>query len=139
MTEGGAGPAGHCEICGRDESDPRLLQQCFGCDVTFHLEPSSGADGIDCGDAWVGEELGVYYYCQRCIDRMQSEALGQHGDDAALARERQLLQTTSGAEVPGAAPPPPATPEAAPPSSDGPPPRRSRRGPRRRYRRLDRP
>ena len=139
MTEAGAGPAGHCEICGRDEGDPRLLQQCFACGVTFHLEPSSSADGIDCGDAWVGEELGVHYYCQRCIDGMQDDALAHHGGDPALARERQLLQAISGGEIAGVPPPPPATPEPAGSSSDEPPPRPSRRGPRRRYRRLDRP
>lgn len=137
MTEAGDGPAGRCEICGREESDPRLLQQCFGCGVTFHLNLGSGEDRIDCGDAWVGEELGVYYHCQRCIDQLQAEALAQH-TDPALARERQLLQTISGAELPGAAPPP-AAPAPAPPSADQPPPRRSRSGPRRRYRRLDRP
>lgn len=139
MTEAGAGTAGHCEICGRDEGDPRLLQQCFGCDVTFHLNPSTSADGIDCGDAWVGEELGINYYCQRCIDRIQVEAMAQQDEDPALAQERRLLEAISGAAVPGAPPSPPSTANPTPPSSNEPPPRRPRRGPRRRYRRLDRP
>ena len=138
MKEAGIGSAGRCDICGRDEGDPRLLQQCFACDVTFHLDPSSGADGIDCGDAWVGQELGIHYYCQRCIDRMQAETLAEHGGDAASARQRQLLQAISGGEPPDL-PPLPATREPARPSSDEPPPRRPRRVPRRRYRRLDRP
>ena len=120
-----------CSICGQAEPDPRLLQNCFECGNPFHLNPRADIEGRDCGDAWIGETLGIEYYCQTCIDRLQAESLPEQAD-AATARYAELLQ----AMAPGA--PPLATPQA--PSmtrASELPPKPERPRVRRRYRRID--
>jgi hypothetical protein len=115
-----------CTVCGQAEADPRLLQFCFECGNAFHLNPRTDVEGRDCGDAWIGESLGVEYYCQTCIDRMQAASLGQ--SDPSAARYAELLQ----AMTPGAPalPVPRDTSRALPPKPERP-------RVRRRYRRID--
>ena len=131
-------PATHCAICGLEESDARLLARCFDCGSTFHLNPRNDVAGIDCGDAWVGESLGITTYCSNCIARMQEEALAAESADAELARTRGLMQ----ALTPGAAPASSAA-QASPSrvrdaSQEALPPRSTRSAAGRRYRRIDR-
>jgi hypothetical protein len=57
-----------CEICD-EQSISELLQQCFSCSRTYHLNPFSNKPGRDCGDAVIGESLGVYYYCRACMEQ----------------------------------------------------------------------
>jgi hypothetical protein len=120
-----------CSVCGRAEPDARLLQDCFECGNPFHLNPRTDIDGQDCGDAWIGETLGVEYYCQTCIDRLQAHAMGGQTDPAG-ARYAELVQ----AMTPGA-PPLEMTQQHAivPPRQLPPKPERPRT--RRRYRRID--
>jgi len=122
-----------CGICGR-EADVLLLQSCFRCDTTYHLNPSSREPGIDCGDAILGAELGVYYYCNPCMEVINEE-------ESAQAAQAMQMQFGSGVELkPGwrmpsmtdSAPADPAPPPAAPP-----PPRSPEAAPRRRFRRID--
>jgi hypothetical protein len=121
-----------CEVCGREE-ETRLLQSCFECGADFHLNPRNDVDGIDCGDAWIGESLGVHFYCQRCIDRMDAETRGVRGDPSYA----QAGMMPPGMAGPGLSPPP--MPEMPPQlqGEQGPPPRRARPERRRRYRRID--
>ncbi len=126
-----------CEVCGREE-ETRLLQSCFECGADFHLNPRNDVDGIDCGDAWIGESLGVHFYCQRCIDRMDAETRGVRGDPSYT----QAGMMPPGMAGPGLSlpPPPAAMPPQPPPQAQGeqgPPPRRARPERRRRYRRID--
>ncbi len=118
------GKPNRCEICGREEPDARLLEACSECGVTFHLNPRSDVEGIDCGDAVIGPELGVYFFCQRCIER----AGGPAGGDPPSAGEQFAAPEPGGApELPSA------------PGVEAPPPRASRAPGRRRYRRIDGP
>ena len=96
---------------------PSLLESCIGCGATFHLNPRNDVEGIDCGDAVLGPEFGVHFYCQNCIDRAGAEAGGERAPAEAQ-------------------PQPPLTPK---PGGDAPPPRQPRAAPPRRYRRIDRP
>ena len=57
-----------CEICD-EESSLELLQHCFSCNRSYHLNPFSNKPGKDCGDAVIGESLGVYYYCHDCLEQ----------------------------------------------------------------------
>jgi len=115
-----------CEICARDEIDARLLEICSECGVTFHLNPRSDVAGIDCGDAIIGPELGVFFFCQRCLDRVREAA----ASDLTAAGEQDAAPEASRSPDP---PPPPSAPDV-----DAPP--RARRLPgRRRYRRIDGP
>jgi len=83
-------------------------------------------------DAWIGESLGVEYYCQTCIDRLQAESMGQQ-PDPTTARYSELLQAmTPGAPPLAAAPQQPSTPRATEL-----PPKPERPRVRRRYRRID--
>lgn len=129
-----------CEVCGR-EDESSLLQNCFECGDNFHLNPRNDVDGVDCGDAWIGESLGVHFYCQRCIDRMDADTRGARGDPSYA----QAGMMPPGMAGPGLAlPPMPAMPPQPPPQAQaqgeqGPPPRRAPAQRRRRYRRIDGP
>jgi len=138
-----------CAICGLEEPDARLLARCFDCGATFHLNPRSDVEGIDCGDAWIGESLGIMTYCATCIARIQEETLAAEGANAAAARNREMMQ----AMMPGAPLPPRASTtlsamaseSARTASGSGPakradsalPPRSKRTTSGRRYRRVD--
>ena len=130
-SESSAQTSAGCWICGLAESDPRLLQDCFECGNPFHLNPRADIEGRDCGDAWIGESLGVEYYCQTCIDRLQAESMGQHVDPAT-ARYAGLIQAMTPGGPALATPVPPARARASEL-----PPRPLRPRTRRRYRRLD--
>jgi hypothetical protein len=124
MSESGAG---RCAVCGETVDDRALLANCFDCAEDYHLNPYSNRPGIDCGDAMIGETLGVHFYCNRCLEeRSQAEAAayGPHG------RAGAAVEALHGASLPL----PPAA-QAPPPSP--PPPARRRASPRRRYRRVD--
>jgi hypothetical protein len=119
-----------CGICGV-EAEPVLLQMCFRCDVQYHLNPYSNREGIDCGDAIIGPELGVYYYCAPCLvainDEVNALVLQQ---TQAMEQERRPGWVAPGFSSPAVEPasPPPARP--APPRPAGSPPRR-------RFRRIE--
>lgn len=120
MSEQSAeGKRDRCEVCGR-EGEAHLLQSCFECGADFHLNPRNDVDGIDCGDAWIGESLGVHFYCQRCIDGMDAETRGVQGDPSYAQAGMMPPQPPSQAQ-----------------GEQGPPPRRARPERRRRYRRID--
>ena len=125
-----------CDVCGLAVPDSRNIQQCFSCDRWFHLNPRQDIAGIDCGDAWLGADLGVEYYCQVCIDERQREALEAHGGDASRMVQHQVMQmVTPGAMLPPS-PPRRSEPFRAPEAAS-PPPKPVRPARRRRYRRLD--
>jgi hypothetical protein len=134
MTTSPAGPV-TCSVCGRTEADLRNIQQCFECGEPFHLNPRNDQPGIDCGDAWIGESLGLEYVCQRCIDRIQAASMAGHGD-AASARHAELMQTVA-PSYPGSPPSPALAPSPAPPRRGEAPPLKPRTRARRRYRRID--
>jgi hypothetical protein len=127
-----------CAICGLEEPSARNLQVCYGCGATFHLNPRSDVVGIDCGDAWLGESLGLEYHCRICIELIERDAAAAHGGPAAALSAQLMHMVTPGVAVPppraseGAASPPPGRPSEAVP-----PPRRTRQARPRRYRRLD--
>lgn len=114
-----------CSVCEAVESDPALLSDCYSCGRRFHLNPYSNREEQDCGDAWIGETLGVEFHCGRCIE---SGVARPPGDEATMGGPASLPtpQTT-----------PPAAPLTDASAADAPPARRPRRASSRRYRRLD--
>jgi predicted nucleic acid-binding Zn-ribbon protein len=114
-----------CVICGETEPDRRLLSQCFGCGQRYHLNPYSNQPGKDCGDAVLGEEFGLFYYCETCLVDV---------NDEYRAATNSLPAPDAGA--------PNALPELPPrPTGDMPPglpPRPARETRPRRFRRIDR-
>ncbi len=75
-----------CGICALVAA-PGLLQACFRCDVRFHLNPYAHVAGIDCGDAVLGPEAGVVYYCAPCLEAINDEVLAA---EAASAQARNI-------------------------------------------------
>ena len=73
-----------CAICG-EQAEAALLQECFHCGRTFHLNPYNNQPGQDCGDALIGESLGVHYLCDICIEAANNEASGETSSSAATA------------------------------------------------------
>ncbi len=120
-----------CSVCGVAEDDPRNMQFCFECGEPFHLNPRNDQPGLDCGDAWIGESLGVEYFCQPCIDRLQAASMGRQ--DPTTARHADLLQAIA-PSFPGS-PPAPTLPTSTRRGEAPPKPERTRV--RRRYRRVD--
>ena len=122
----------NCGICGL-EAAPVLLQLCFRCDVSYHLNPYSNRDGIDCGDAIIGPELGVYYYCSPCLVAINDEVnvlIAQQTQETAI--ERRPGRTAAPAA------PPPSPPAAQPAAAQAAAPARPGGSPqRRRFRRID--
>ena len=140
MTETASSDADRCLVCNEIEPDRSLLEVCFQCDNLFHLNPRNDTDGLDHGNAWLGETLGVQFYCQTCIDVMDAEARLASGDPA-----NAILQqlTAAGMAPPPATPPSTGSPAPSEPAAElptsrsEPPPRRERPARRRRYRRID--
>ena len=132
-------PVTRCAICGLDEPDERLLARCFDCGSWFHLNPRSDVEGLDCGDAWIGESLGITTYCSTCIDRRQQEALAAEGADAEMARNRGMMQALTPAALPPMPPAVAQSPASRSPGQGGDalPPRAKRSSTGRRYRRVD--
>lgn len=62
-----------CEICD-ETAETELLQECFECGRTFHLNPYNNRPGKDCGDALIGASFGVHYYCTPCLEAASGEA-----------------------------------------------------------------
>lgn len=123
-----------CAICGEQELDRRLLHECFNCYRLYHLNPYANQPGKDCGDAVIGEEFGLYYYCEQCLQEMAAMP-------NAPAPELGMLGVEPGGTAPAAPVTPPESPSDGPqPSSSavpGLPPRRPRASTPRRYRRID--
>ena len=111
-----------CAVCGDDEASAELLAECFECGASYHLNPYNNRPGRDCGDAIIGETLGVHYYCEPCLVAMDP---GSNGTPHPLA-----------GLMPGAPAPPRAGDEHADEPSDLPA-RAERPLRRRRYRRID--
>jgi len=113
-----------CGICGEVEETP--LVECLECGLRFHLALRKDQPGKDCGDAVLGESMGVEMICNSCID------LRRAGEDAG-ANLMGLYNAMVGGRLPTPpsmppAPPPPATPPARPTLGER---------PRRRFRRID--
>jgi hypothetical protein len=72
-----------CSVCNEEEAKRELLTDCDGCGELYHLNPYQ-TEGKDCGDAWLGDsELpALQFYCQRCIDRVETEQRQQWAEES---------------------------------------------------------
>lgn len=114
-----------CGICNEVEETP--LVECIQCSIKFHLALFKDRPGKDCGDAILGESMGVEMLCNNCI------ALERAGSDAGAN-----LLSLHNAMTEGRLPPPiaPVDATAARPPRPAADPTVDR--PRRRFRRIDR-
>lgn len=122
-----------CGICG-DADDPAPVVQCIQCLTPFHLNLRKDRPGRDCGDAVLGESMGVEMICNNCIERQRA------GADPSRDLLTMFAAMSEGRLVPPAVTPsqtaqPPA-PSPRPPGPASKPADEDR--PRRRFRRIDR-
>ena len=126
-------PSLQCHVCGDTAEDEKLISECFSCGRPFHLNPYSSGDHRDCGDAMIGPNTGVEFWCNPCLS-----ALEEAERDAGMHDPRAIFERlTSGDQL--MSPPRTAPPESQPRPAipDAPPARRGRTTPPRRYRRID--
>ena len=125
-----------CGICG-DIDDPSPVVQCIQCLTPFHLRLRSDLPGKDCGDAILGESMGLEMICNNCID------LQRAGDDPGANMLSMFAAMSEGRLVPPASPPRPQPQQVTPPLGVPQPPAPTSKPddddrPRRRFRRIDR-
>jgi len=129
-----------CAICDESVEDARLISECIGCSRSFHLNPYSGGDHKDCGDALIGPTQGVEFWCRVCIEQVDAEMAANPPDQRAMLDQ---LAAPGGTLVMGGQAPSIATPQRREAASGAtsktgtPPPRRARTQPPKRYRRID--
>lgn len=54
-----------CGVCNEVEETP--LVECIECGIMFHLNPRIDRPGKDCGDAILGNAMGIEMICNNCI------------------------------------------------------------------------
>jgi hypothetical protein len=132
-----------CAVCDESVKDARLISECIGCSRSFHLNPYSGGDYKDCGDALIGPTQGVEFWCRVCIEQVEAEMSANPPDQRAMLDQ---LAAPGGTLVMSGQAPSMATPQApttraaesgATSKAGAPPPRRARAQPPKRYRRID--
>ena len=111
-----------CGVCNEVEETP--LVECIECGIMFHLNPRIDRPGKDCGDAILGESMGLEMICNNCIAerREPSGPTGMIGMFAAM--------TGDALRLPPAATTPPSTHDSSKLDAGA--------RPRRRFRRIDR-
>ncbi len=90
-----------CAVCGEQAEAAIWLSECFACGRSFHLNPYNAASGIeakDCGDAVLGESLGVETYCGDCIEAERRAAEAALGPERA--RAEAMVRSLYGEELP---------------------------------------
>ncbi len=101
-----------CAVCGEEAESAAWLSECFNCGRAFHLNPYQNRPGRDCGDALLGETLGVESYCADCLEAERRAAEAALGPDRA--RAERMVHSLFGEELPLPPPTPPAPAERRP-------------------------
>lgn len=125
-----------CGICG-DATDATPIVLCIECLTPFHLRLRKDESGKDCGDAILGDSMGIEMICNNCIGERRTDT------DPGSTMLSMFAAMTEGRLVPPEPPRVPRQPEAplAPParpsrSAPAPAPAPEDR-PRRRFRRIE--
>ncbi len=57
-----------CAVC-NEPAAPDGRSDCYICGDYFHLRLTTTADGPDCGDVWIDDEvMALQFACRRCLD-----------------------------------------------------------------------
>lgn len=125
-----------CGICG-DATDATPIVLCIECLTPFHLRLRKDESGKDCGDAILGDSMGIEMICNNCIGERRT------GADPGSTMLSMFAAMTEGRLVPPEPPRAPRQPEApltppARPSRPAPAPAPAPEDrPRRRFRRIE--
>lgn len=65
-----------CVVC-NDPARPDGRSDCYICGEFFHLRLTTTAEGPDCGDVWIDDEvMALQFACRNCLDeRMHQESM----------------------------------------------------------------
>jgi hypothetical protein len=120
-----------CGICG-DANDSTPVVPCIECLTPFHLRLRKDEPGKDCGDAILGDSMGIEMICNNCIEERRM------GADPGSTMISMFAAMTEGRLVPPEPPRAPREPQTPParPTRPAPAPAAEER-PRRRFRRVD--
>ena len=59
-----------CHVCSSSVAQHSLAEQCFMCSNYFCLNPYNSDEFRDCGDAIIGPSMGVEYWCEPCLEKL---------------------------------------------------------------------
>ena len=59
-----------CHVCSSSVEQHSLAEQCIMCSNYFWLNPYNSDEFRDCGDAIIGPSMGVEYWCEPCLEKL---------------------------------------------------------------------
>jgi hypothetical protein len=59
-----------CHVCSSSVAQHSLAEQCIMCSNYFCLNPYNSDEFRDCGDAIIGPSMGVEYWCEPCLEKL---------------------------------------------------------------------
>ena len=59
-----------CHVCSSSVEQHSLAEQCIMCSNYFCLNPYNSDEFRDCGDAIIGPSMGVEYWCEPCLEKL---------------------------------------------------------------------
>ncbi len=62
-----------CVVCG-EPATPEARSDCYRCGEYFHLRLTTTAEGPDCGDVWIDDEvMALQFACRTCLNQQLGE------------------------------------------------------------------
>ena len=61
-----------CHVCSSSVEQHSLAEQCIMCSNYFCLNPYNSDEFRDCGDAIIGPSMGVEYWCEPCLEKLNA-------------------------------------------------------------------
>ena len=61
-----------CHVCSSLVEKYSLAEQCIACSNYFCLNPYNSQEFRDCGDAIIGPSMGVEYWCEPCLEKLNA-------------------------------------------------------------------
>ncbi|MBG92718.1 MAG: hypothetical protein CL792_01905 [Chloroflexi bacterium] len=61
-----------CHVCSSLVEQNSLAEQCIVCSNYFCLNPYNSDEFRDCGDAIIGPSMGVEYWCEPCLEKLNA-------------------------------------------------------------------
>ncbi len=91
-----------CVVCG-DPAVPDGRSDCYICGEYFHLRLTTTAEGPDCGDVWIDDEvMALQFACRRCLDeRMNPQAADSNHEpeEVPQTETRRVRRAAPGASA----------------------------------------
>ena len=87
MSTDAASDTWPCVVCG-ELAAPDARSDCYRCGDYFHLRLTTTAEGPDCGDVWIDDEvMALQFACRNCLDGREAEASDAPDDQPSVGAE----------------------------------------------------